>query len=270
MHNKQRRHWATRIVLMVLVAGLGACGGSSGGTAGGEPIPPVTQPPSGPSPLDPNTISVLMMGNSHTASVNLPDTLAMVLQALVPEKTIRVERIQQIAFLYQHAQSSEVLSAIDSQTWSHIVLQAQRVSVSHTQVYSTEGAEALIRRAYSNYAQPVLFPEWGIQSDPTDGQYIHNIHKGIAEKSGACVAPVGLAWDWAIGVDPSIALYAPDGNHANVTGTLLAAFVLAESITGESVDLLSTFHTLDVPANVQALLKQAASETVAQYPPCDY
>ena len=86
MHNKQRRHWATRIVLMVLVAGLSACGGSSGGTAGGEPIPPVTQPPSGPSPLDPNTISVLMMGNSHTASVNLPDTLAMVLQALVPEK----------------------------------------------------------------------------------------------------------------------------------------------------------------------------------------
>lgn len=272
MGNRFANQFIKWVLFASIASVLYACGGSSGKQVVEEPEPsgPVTQPPSGPSPLDPNSISVLMMGNSHTASVNLPDLLAMVLQALEPQKTITVERIPQIAFLYQHAQSEDVLAAIDSQTWSHVVLQAQRVSVSHTQVYPTSGAESLIERAYLNYAQPVLFPEWGIQSDPTDGQYIHNIHKGIAEKSGACVAPVGLAWDWAIEVEPELSLYASDGNHANLTGTLLAAYVLAETITGQPVDLLSTFHTLDVPADVQALLKQSASQIVAQHAPCDY
>ena len=264
---------AKSVFFPMLVTILCACGGSGASSENNnepEPIPPLITLPTGPSPLDPDSVTVQMMGNSHSALVNLPDMLTMVLQALEPTKSIEVKRVNSFAYLYQHAEDPQVQAEIDSQTWSHVVLQAQRYSTSQSQTYPTDGAVSLIQRAILNYATPVLFPEWGLKGSTTETTYVHRIHQGIAAQTGACVAPIGLSWEWVVSVNANIELYASDGNHANITGTLLTAFVLAETITGQPVDLLSTFHTLDVPADVQALLKQSASQIVAQHPPCDY
>lgn len=217
-----------------------------------------------------DNISVLMMGNSHTALNSLPSILETLLRINEPTKTVKVERIPASGFLVDHASSNQVLNNIANGNWTHVVLQGQRYSQSFQVQYPVDGALTLIDAAQNANAIPIMFPEWAQLNAPLETDYIHNIHAGIAQNTGACVAPIGYAWERALDIDPEITLHAEDGNHANLAGSLLTALVIYESITGHAAELIVPEQSVDIESSLQLYLGQMASYAIANHPACEY
>jgi hypothetical protein len=253
----------SRSALLVSLALLiAACGG---GGAASAPIasPPAAPPTPAPAPTD---ISVLMMGNSHTAFHNLPDTLAAMLRAGKPGKTVSVVTAPGWLFLDERLAHEPSMAMLGSQRWSFVILQAQKYSSSGLFTYSTTEAEQLIGIARSASAVPILFPEWPrLGVDET--QRIYDLHASIARKAPACVAPIGQAWDRALARYPGLTLHDPDGNHAAPPGSFLAALVLYATVIGNSPATLPTFQINGVDADTQDKLRIIAAETVLAVAP---
>ena len=233
---------------------LVACssGGDSSRTSG---------PPSGTA-----DISMLFMGNSHTSFNDLTKMVADMVRAGKPGRTVASVEAPGIMFLEERVHDAPSMDLLRSQNWSFVILQAQKYSLSGQFEYSTEEAKELIRMSRVQHAVPVMFPEWPLQNvDET--QRIYDLHVSIAQAEPACVAPIGQAWDLALARDPSMPLYADDGNHSRPAGAFLAALVLYATITGQSPLDLPQFPQYPVDAALQTTLRGIAAETVATVPP---
>ncbi|MES2948910.1 MAG: hypothetical protein V4858_10260 [Pseudomonadota bacterium] len=250
--------------LAVCLFSQAACGGGGSGSGQGNDTTPVTPPPAAAA-----DISVLMMGNSHSSVSDLPQRLEAMLRAARPGKTVAVVVAPDWLFLEQHLVNTRTLGLLQGQTWSAVVLQAQKYSTSGLFNYSTREAEALVRMARVAKATPVMFPEWPLRGVP-ETERIYNLHVSIAKKEPACVAPIGQAWDLALQRDPTLVLYDVDGNHAAAAGAHLTALVLFTTLTGLSPSQVPSFAQSNVPANVQAQLKTVATDAASATAPRVY
>jgi len=249
---------------------LGACGGGSNSSAPiavAAPAPTPTPAPPAP-PIAPVSadITILMMGNSHTSTHQLPETLAAMVRAGKPGRTVAVVVAPGLMFLEERFNHAPSIALLQSQRWSFVVLQAQKYSTSGQFVYSTAEAEQLIRMARSMGAVPIMFPEWprfGIPETAT----IYDLHASIAFKQPACVAPIGQAWDLALSRNAALTLHAADGNHSAAPGAFLAALVLYATLTGGSPAALPALPIPGVDDAVQSELRKVAADTVQAISP---
>jgi hypothetical protein len=211
-------------------------------------------------------VPMLFMGNSH-ASLN--DLQAMIVTMVIPARpgeSVQAVEAPGWMFLEDRVQHSASMALLRGQDWSYVVLQAQKYSSTGCCTYSTEEAKALIRTAREQNAVPILFPEWPrLGVDET--MRIYDLHVSIAQVEPACVAPIGQAWDLSLQRNPGLVLHADDGNHSSRTGALLAALILAATITGVSPLDMPVLQGFGVDADVQALLRAVAADTVAAWPP---
>jgi len=211
---------------------------------------------------------ILLIGNSHSSRNDLPGLLAILVETGLPSKTVHAQTAPGWGFLDDHLQNKKTQRLLKNRSWTHVVLQAQKYSSSGRYFYPTTAAEELIRRVKLQDATPVMFPEWPRRGNTEEGQRVHELHLQIAAREPACVAPVGLAWQWFLEKNPSSKLHAPDGNHSNRQGALLAAYVLYEVITGEPAVALPNIPSLKVSAEMQDILRSGASETVKAHSYC--
>lgn len=262
--------WSLAALRCMALAGLTACFAACGGGSGGEsatvtpgtPIVPTTPT----TPVRPAQVQVLMMGNSHTVVNDLPETLARMLRGGNPSRTASAVAAPGYMFLEERFNDPVSLDLLRGQSWSVVVLQAQKYSQSGQFTYSTAEAEQLIRLARQANALPVLFPEWPrLGVDET--ARIYDLHVAIATKAPACVAPVGQAWDLAMRRFPALRLHDSDGNHSAPAGAYLTALVLHATITGASPLDVAIAAQSGVDATVQADLKRVAFDTVQAFPP---
>jgi hypothetical protein len=241
-----------------LLLGLAAagCGGGGGGTvAASEPPPQAIA-----------DITLLFMGNSHTAYHDVPGTVAAMVRAARPGRSVAETQAPGSMFLEERAIDPPTLELLDHRRWSFVVLQAQKYSTSGLFSYPIDGAVDLVRRARSSGAVPIMFPEWP-RRGVNETQRIFDLHVSIAQREPACVAPVGQAWDLARARHPTIVLHDADGNHAAPAGAFLAALVIATAITGVPPEMLPALPQQGVDADTQALLRRIAAETVLAYTP---
>lgn len=260
MHNLSRTPriaLALILTLAALIAGCGGSGSGSGGSAGGTP-----------SPSSSADVSLLFMGNSHTSFNDLPGMVAAMIRAARPGTTVYYVEAPGWMFLEERATHGPSLQLLE-RNWSHVVLQAQKYSMSGLYDYPTAGAESLVRMARTARAVPILFPEWPLRGI-NEAQRIYDLHVSIARREPACVAPIGQAWDLALARYPAMALYAADGNHSAPAGAFLAALVIATTISGVSPDQLPFLEGFDVEGDVQARLRGVAAETVLVYRPREW
>lgn len=255
--------WIRRLTVGMVCAIVLACGGA-GPTV--SPATPTTTAAPSNSTVATADIRVLMMGNSHTAVHGLPQRLQTMLVAGRPGKTVAVSVAPDSLFLDEHRYNTSTFQLLEGQTWSAVILQAQKYSTSGLHTYSTTEAQALVRMARTSKALPVMFPEWP-RRGVAETDRIYNLHVSIAQKEPACVAPMGQAWDLATQRHPGLALYAADGNHATAAGAHLAALVLFASLTGVSPNSLPTLAPSDIPPDVQAQLKQVVADTLQTVDP---
>lgn len=250
----------TKPTLLFILCFVAACGGGSGSDehdgATSAPSPPSTSA----------DITLLFMGNSHTAANDLTKMVADMVRAGRPGRSVASVEAPGWMFLEERAHDAGSMSLLRSQSWSFVILQAQKYSTSGQFEYSTAEAKQLIRVSREQHAVPIMFPEWP-QRNVAETQRIYDLHVSIAQAEPACVAPIGQAWDLALSRDPSLTLHAPDGNHAAPAGSFLAALVLYSTITGLSPLNLPPLQQYPVDASLQATLRGIASETVQTVPP---
>ena len=268
-----------RNLLFVFVAAvpLSSCGGGSE-QAPGSPGATDTTGPSVPSryaeshPLVDNSgasnYKVLLMGNSHASGLH--PVLADLLALGQPGKTIDVQLSSSSGFLDERVNDGFSHHDLESEPWTHVILQGQKYSTTGSYSYPTDAAEYWIRGCKQQGATPIMFPEHPRKGNTWEGQTLWDLHSGIALRENTCVAPVGLVWDEVSFRAPTLALHQPDGNHASKTGALLTALVFYQIITGEPVESLPELAAFGIDASTEALMKQAVSAALYTHVPCEF
>jgi hypothetical protein len=206
---------------------------------------------------------LLFMGNSHSKANDLPGLVATLIETGKPLANADAANAPGFMYLADRQDDGVSPQLLASRPWSHVVLQAQKYSTSGLYYYPTDAAEEWIRRAKAQNTQPILFPEWPRRGNTEEGKRVHNLHLSISSREAACVAPIGLAWEKSIADHPEIELHAPDGNHSNIQGALLSAYVFYEVMSRQPAADLPVVSSIKVSPDVQGKLKNTASEVVA-------
>ena len=244
---------------------LVGCGGGGGRDSGGPVIAPGD--PTDMSryetshPLPDNSSSsaykVLLMGNSHASGIRL--ILERLLILGQPDKSVDVKLAPGHAYLAERVNDGESEQKLESEQWTHVILQAQKYSSTGDNTYPTAAAEYWIRGSKELGATPIMFPEHPRQGNSWEGQTLWELHSGIAVRENTCVAPVGLVWDEVLFRDPFLLLHQPDGNHASETGALLTALVFYQVITGQPVGSLPELSEFDIDPATEQIMKESVS-----------
>ena len=263
---------------LLMLAGaifLLGCGGGgdrapTGQTAGGGPsgitryttsLPLVDNSSAG-------AFKVLLMGNSHAAG--LQSVLEQILILGQPGKSVDVQVAPRFSFLADRVNDGVSEQKLESEPWTHVILQAQKYSSTGTNSYPTTAAEYWIRGSKEQGATPIMFPEHPRKGNTWEGQTLWDLHSGIADRENACVAPVGIVWDEVIFRDSSLVLHQPDGNHASDTGLLLTALVFYQIITGQAVESLPELSEFSVDPATEQIMKESVSSRLFTYQACAF
>ena len=259
-------------VIMVTLLLLSACGGSSTSQVPStlHPIPDLSNPSENlaiPDNRNKPSYQILIIGNSHVSGIQ--SLLTTIFENSNEAKNLIIET-RSGKFLDTIVNDENIIELINNKKWTHIILQGQKYSQSQMKVYPIGATVFWIQRAKAAGATPILFPEHPLFGKPQDAEYVHNIHKGIAAEQSSCVAPIGLTWNNTLSISPGLKLHSSDGNHASTLGATLTSFVLYETISGESADLLPFIDALQGDETTQALFGQIASETITNNLPCKF
>lgn len=247
-------------VRLLLVAVLAAgCTRADDRPAAPEPAPAAD------SAAGSGAVSILFLGNSHTARNDVPGTVAALLRSLRPGQRVEAVLGPGSLHLDERGDDPATREAIESRPWDYVVLQAQNYSLSGARDYPTAPAEALVRLAREQGAVPVLYAEWA-RRDVDETTIILDTYRRIAEAEPACLPPVPEAFDLALEQDPRLVLHGADGNHATPAGSFLAAAVLASAMAHEPAARMADLDTVGVPAATQAELRAVADEAFEDLP----
>ena len=252
------------IVLLPLIL-LSACKGKN--CSESQPSEPLA---SGSSDLPLQDYEILFLGNSHSSANNLPGLVTQLLNVGQPNKSARAQLAPGWKFLDERLADRETQPVLVGRAWTHVILQAQKYSSTGLYSYPTTAAEEWIRRIKHQDAIPVMFPEWPRRGNFEEGQRVHQLHLSIAAREATCVAPIGLAWDESIIQYPELSLHAADGNHSNLTGALLTAYILYGIISHQPIDSLPYVASIAVSESVQLQLKTIASVILFNNLPCEF
>lgn len=261
--------------MLVAAMLLTGCGGSSGT---GAPSPDGAIDPGGfgryatSQPLMDNTdasaYKVLVMGNSHAAALH--PVLENLLALGQPDKAIDVHLSWSGGFLVDRVGDGFSEQDLESEAWTHVILQGQKYSTTGSNSYPTDAAEYWIRGSKEQGATPIMFPEHPREGNTWEGETLWELHQGIAVRENTCVAPVGLVWDEVIFRDPSLVLHQSDGNHASETGALLTALVFYPIITSKPVESLPDLSMFNIDGETEQMMKESVSSLLFLYTACRY
>ena len=121
-------------------------------------IPIVSQTPI-PNNSSDNHYLILLFGNSHVASNDLGGLISTLITSNYPQKTVSYTRASKALYLDERVTDAQSNLLIKQEPWTHVILQAQKYSVSGSIDYPIDGALYWIEQAKSISATPILFPE---------------------------------------------------------------------------------------------------------------
>lgn len=211
---------------------------------------------------------LLFIGNSHSSANGLPSLVVKLIESAEPEKTANAGLAPGYAFLDERVNDGVTLEALKARQWTHVFLQAQKYSTTGRYFYPTVAAQEWIKTVKSLNAKPVMFPEWPRYRNKEEGQRIYELHLLIATREATCVAPIGPVWDASMARHPEIKLHAADGNHSNLSGALLTAYVFFQIVTSQPANVLGYMPELGVDEVTQAKLKTVALDFHNIHLPC--
>lgn len=261
-----------RIIVLVVAAALAGCGGGSGPPPGAIGDSADLSRYAVSEPLTDNSSAseyrILIMGNSHAAA--LQPVLADLLALGQSGKPVDVQLSSSASFLDARVNDGFSEQRLESQPWTHVILQGQKYSTTGANTYPTDAAEYWVRGSKLQGATPIMFPEHPREGNTWEGQTLWELHQGIALRENTCVAPIGLVWDEVVFRAPLVELHESDGNHANGTGALLTALVFYPIITGQPVESLPQLSSFAIDVATETTMREVASELLFVHQPCDF
>lgn len=187
-------------------------------------------------------LHVLFVGNSYTSVNDLP-SVVRTLAAASPGAAIEVET-DTVDGSYLSSHRTTLMARLAVGGIDRVVLQGQSLEAfvegegsfaASASVMSTTLAEADARAVwYATWARRAGDAIYAsTHSDPeTMAATIDRKYQLAAEVNGDVTARVGMAWQIALTEHPEITLHQGDGSHPTSEGTLLAACVIYQALTG--------------------------------------
>lgn len=213
---------------------------------------------------EPKHVRVLFLGNSLTATNDLPATVAAFART---GSRIRVET-RMVApggvNLEDHWTLTGAREALEDGPWDVVVLQQGPSALQESQVNLREWAQRWADEIRAHGAKPALLTVWPESYRQYALRDVIRSYGGAAYAAHAAVFPAGVAWQNAWKRNPRLPLYGPDGFHPSMLGTYLAGAVVYGSLVhGVPAKLPLTLRGLKLsPARAQ-LLRAAAAQALA-------
>lgn len=177
------------------------------------------------------SLSILLIGNSHTYFNDMP--LMVRQRAADAGCACRVTMIAHGGwFLSQHAEEPDVRFNILHGGYDYVVLQEHAHPFGPEERFREAAVRlnGMIREAGS---VPVLYGTWARKDEPEAQARMNEVHRRIAEETGALLAPVGENWQAYRLSHPGLEVYASDGAHASPAGSDFAAGQIWEVIRAD-------------------------------------
>ncbi len=175
--------------------------------------------------------------------------------------------------LADHNQEVATRSILENQSWDYVVLQekseipalvAEREEMMSphirqiNELIKAKGGETILFMtwAYRDGFLEAGLPDFDAMQDEVAAGYFT-----IADELDLAVAPVGVAWQKALEVEPNIELWMPDGKHPTTLGSFLAASEFYSLIFNESPADLQFLYQ-GISEDIEIFLVEIAAETV--------
>jgi len=259
-----------------LVLGVGAYGALVAAGVARNPFAPALAGDIGAARSARPGLRVLFVGNSFTYVNDMPgmvERLAAARPGATPVFVVSYTKgATQLAYW---ADDGGLQSLLREVHWNRVVLQEQsQIPSFPEQIRDSQmlpAASSLTARAGTAGARAVLFMTWGYRDgngagDSFDAMQARLVdgYDQVARATGAQVAPVGLAWQQAHRLAPSLALWQDDGMHPSRAGSYLAACVFFEVLTGRSP--VGDAYTAGLAGAEARFLQGVAHRTVTAAP----
>jgi lysophospholipase L1-like esterase len=213
-------------------------------------------------------LRVLFVGNSLTATNDLPAVVAILAKALGPTEVEYRTIAPGGVSLEDHWAAGTAPAALASGEWDAVVLQQGPSSLPESQLNLREWAGRFADAARANGVRPALLTVWPESTRSYALPAVIQSYAAAARAAGAELYPAGLAWQAAWRKSPKLPLYGPDGFHPSPLGTYLTALVVLAGLTneppfGHPLRIDSSGLRLDISPARAKLLQAAASEALA-------
>ena len=173
-------------------------------------------------------LKVLFIGNSHTFVNDMPALFA----EAVRRDNFRCDVVMCTGsgwHLSQHVKEPDIKFNILHGHYDYVVLQE------YTHPF---GPEADMHKAVAKLgewikaagATPVMYMTWAKKGHPEQQAELTNAYTACAQEINALLAPVGVEWWKRLTTNPELEMYRPDGEHASLQGSTLAASVVWKTI----------------------------------------
>jgi len=174
------------------------------------------------------SLRLLFIGNSHTYYNDMP--------TLVDHMAREDDYICSVTmlahpgwYLEQHAAEPEARFNILYGRYDYVVLQEHAHPFGPEKKF-LDAALTLNTMIRSAGSIPVIYECWSRKSEPEKQRHMNEVHRQVAGRIGALIAPVGEYW-WDHQQNcPAVEMYASDGEHASVSGSEFAAQKIWDTI----------------------------------------
>lgn len=214
---------------------------------------------------EPPHLRVLFVGNSLTATNDLPGAVAS-LAAAVGRVRIESEVVAPGGYsLEDHWTDGTAKTALDSGRFDVVVFQQGPSSLASSRVNLVEWMGRWAAEARAHGARPALLTVWPERVRFSVFPAVIANHRAAARSSNAALFPAGVAWLAALRQQPPLRVYGPDGFHPSRLGTYLTAAVVYAGLTGTLPRPLPRDEAgLQVDVHTARLVRAAAARA---YPP---
>ena len=175
-------------------------------------------------------IRLLLVGNSHTHSQELPQRIVKLIEFANPGKRVAARTVS-VGFLDDALRDPNMAQLLKEHPWNAVVLQAQKISSSGRYTHSTAEGVDLAKQARALGLSVFFYAEWGLKGSVDSTARTDRIYRDMAQASNAILIPVGLVWEEVLRQSPNLELHDFDGNHQSAVGADLTALVIASTIT---------------------------------------
>jgi hypothetical protein len=181
---------------------------------------------------------ILYVGNSLTYTNDLP----ALINDIAKDDSITITYTT-FAFanysLEDHWNEGKVEEAIATGHYDFVVAQQGPSALPESQLLLLEYVNRFQTICKKYNAKLLLYMVWPSKARSFDLDNVIRSYTQSAAKTGAALAPAGLAWKLAWRTDASLPLYGPDNFHPGIQGSLLAAMTIYLSLSGkETLDFI--------------------------------
>ncbi len=225
-------------------------------------------PDGNPTPDPAATIRILFVGNSLTYLNDLPGMV----RALADSANLPAVQTAQVAkpdySLEDHWNDGLARAVIAKGGWHYVVMQQGPSAVLANRVNLRQWVATFSDLIRSKSGTPALYQVWPQQVNFSDFDASSESYRLAALDVNGVFLQAGNGWRAAWVRDASLTLYAPDGLHASLQGTYLAALTVFgglfhRSVVGMPRGLTVPGGSFQIPAAPARLLQQAADEVNA-------